>query len=129
MKLLTPTLIVVLVISTPIFGLDRMCRNKTYVAEIDKFATQGELQIPLTVQLTLAPAGTIFDGDTWDDRYVIEYTPDPNIQQATFKFLITFDPNMCVEPPTVIEEWTYPVRDTIPAPEIPIRPFVEKGSS
>jgi len=124
------SIILVLLASTLAFGLDRMCRNKTYVAEINKFATQDDLQIGLVAQPLLMPTGTVWNGDAYPDRYVIEYTPDPNIQQATFKVLITFDPNMCVEPPTRIWEVSYPVVDTIPAPEVPITPFrAVEGSS
>lgn len=101
----------------------QMCRNKTYRAEIDKWATSGETQISLVVQPLIMPPGAIFNGDSYPDRYVIEYSPDSD-QDVTFKFLITFDPNVCIEPPTRIWERTYQIVEPIPAPEVPIRPFV-----
>lgn len=121
--------VILAILSLPAFGLDKMCRNKTYIAEMDKFATTEGVQVGLIALPLLMPTGAIFDGDTYPDRYVIEFTPDPNIQQATFKVLITFDPNMCVDPPTRVWEASYPVVDTIPAPEPPVRPFAEKVSN
>jgi len=117
------TICLLLLVGSVCYGANQMCRNKTYRAEIDKWATQGDLQISLTVVPLLEPAGTIFDGDTYSDRYAIEYIPTL-ANQVTFKYLITFDPNMCIEPPTRIWEATYEVVDPIPAPEIPVRPFV-----
>jgi len=118
------SIIAVLLLCSLSFGAN-MCRTKTYRAEIDKFATQGDMQIPLTVQPLAMPVGCIFDGNDFPDRYVIEYYPDDS-NAVTFKFLLTFDPNMCFEPPTRIWEVTYDIVDPIPAPEIPVRPFVEQ---
>jgi len=119
-------IIIILLFVTLAYSQPMMCRNKTYIAEIDKIATQGEISISLTAQLMRAPLGTIFDGNNYPDRYVIEYTPDANVQRVTFEILITFDPNYCVEQPTRTWLKTYEVIDPIPAPEIPIRPFVVK---
>ena len=116
-------LAIVLLLCSTAYALPQMCRNKTYRAEIDKWATQGDLQISLTVIPLIEPAGTIFDGNSYPDRYVIEYIPTLD-NAVTFKYLITFDPNMCIEPPTRIWEASYQIVDPIPAPEIPIRPFV-----
>jgi hypothetical protein len=102
-----------------------MCRNRLYRAAILKTATQNGVQISLTAIPMNMPEGAVFDANSYPGMYVIEFMPDANtLPEITFEALVTFDPNMCVEPRTAMVKFgPYSVVDSIPAPEVPVVEF------
>jgi len=124
-KLFIFTFIVFLLLCGAACGGPTLCRGRLYRAAILTTATQGETQISLVAQPMIMPEGAVFDANSYPDMCVVEFMPDVNTPSTvTFEFLITFDPNMCVEPATTLVKFgPYVVIDTIPAPPVEVVPF------
>jgi hypothetical protein len=102
-----------------------LCIDRLYRAGIDLIAIgEGGEQISLTVVALSVPEGSSVDSNSYPGMCLVEFMPDANTPpQVEFKFRITFDPNMCVDPNAVTMTWNYLIKDTIPAPVVPVIEF------